>query len=121
VLLIDLVLPCCTTSNAIVRAGGKFHFLPFLTIMKPYTSLVAALLLAPLASLNAADSQSAFAPSNDASWLRGKGRLIFHDAFEREETGNDMKAIGNGWESATADRVPQIKQADLDDGINAQC
>ena len=85
--------------------------------MKPYTSLVAALLLAPLASLNAADSQSAFAPSNDASWLRGKGRLIFHDAFEREETGNDMKAIGNGWESATADRVPQIKQADLDDGI----
>ena len=85
--------------------------------MKPYTPLVAALLLAPLASLNAADSQSAFAPSNDASWLRGKGRLIFHDAFEREETVNDMKAIGNGWESATADRVPQIKQADLDDGI----
>jgi len=41
--------------------------------------------------------------------------LIFHDAFEREEDG--LKAIGNGWESATADRVPHIKMSDLDAGI----
>ena len=32
-------------------------------------------------------------------------------------TGNGLKGIGNGWESATADRVPQIRQADLNDGI----
>jgi hypothetical protein len=55
--------------------------------------------------------------ADDAAWLQSKGTLIFHDAFEREETGTGLKDIGNGWESATADRVPQIKQADLDAGI----
>jgi hypothetical protein len=55
--------------------------------------------------------------ADDAAWLREKGTLIFHDSFDREETGNGMKAIGNGWESATADRVPQIKMSDLDEGI----
>ncbi len=33
------------------------------------------------------------------------------------KTGNGLTALGNGWESATADRVPSIKQADLDAGI----
>jgi hypothetical protein len=58
-------------------------------------------------------------PTNldDAAWLKEKGKLLFADTFDREETGNGLKAIGNGWESATADRVPQIKQADLDEGI----
>lgn len=55
--------------------------------------------------------------ADDAAWLRQKGALIFHDAFEREEDGNLAKAIGNGWNSATADRVPHIKMADLDGGI----
>jgi len=55
--------------------------------------------------------------ADDAAWLREKGTLIFHDAFEREEDGNLAKAIGNGWNSATADRVPKLKQADLDGGI----
>lgn len=57
------------------------------------------------------------ADRDDAAWLRGRGTLVFHDPFEREETGNGAKAIGNGWNSATADRVPQLKQADLDGGI----
>ncbi len=70
--------------------------------------VLTALLLAPLAALHAAD---------DSVWLREKGTLLFHDAFDREETGNLAKAIGNGWNSATADRVPQLKQADLDGGI----
>jgi len=69
-------------------------------------TLLTALLLAPLAAM-----------CDDAAWLREKGKLIFHDAFEREETGNLAKAIGNGWNSATADRVQHIKQADLDGGI----
>ena len=56
-------------------------------------------------------------PHDDTAWLRLKGKVIFHDAFDREEDGNSAKAIGNGWESATADRVPQIKQADIDGGI----
>jgi hypothetical protein len=59
-----------------------------------------AILFALSAALNAA------AAGDDAAWLREKGTLIFHDAFEREETGNLAKAIGNGWNSATADRVP---------------
>ncbi|MEO6742842.1 MAG: hypothetical protein ABIP20_21595 [Chthoniobacteraceae bacterium] len=75
--------------------------------------ILTAILLAPLA-LNAADTP---APQNDAAWLQSRGTLLFHDAFERDEDGNGMKAIGNGWESATADRVPKIKQADLDGGI----
>ena len=60
---------------------------------------------------------ASLAAADDASWLQTKGTLLFHDAFEREETGTGLKGIGNGWESATADRVPQIKQADLDAGI----
>lgn len=55
--------------------------------------------------------------ADDATWLRDKGTLILHDAFEREEDGNLAKAIGNDWNSATADRVPHIKMADLDAGI----
>ena len=58
------------------------------------------------------------APVRDTpAWLESNATLLFHDAFEREETGNGLKGIGNGWESATADRVPAIKQADLDQGI----
>lgn len=58
------------------------------------------------------------APVSDTpAWLESNATLLFHDAFEREETGNGLKGIGNGWESATADRVPAIKQADLDQGI----
>lgn len=55
--------------------------------------------------------------ADDAAWFREHGALVFHDAFERSEDGNGLKAIGNGWESATADRVPRIKQAHLEDGI----
>jgi acyl-CoA thioesterase-1 len=54
---------------------------------------------------------------DDTKWLQTAGTLLFHDAFEREEDGNLAKAIGNGWNSATADRVPHIKMADLDAGI----
>ena len=55
--------------------------------------------------------------ADDAAWLRDKGTLIFKDTFDREEDGNLAAAIGNGWNSATANRVPQIKQADLDGGV----
>ncbi len=80
--------------------------------MKYGLTFVAAV-LAPLWCLQAAD---AVAERNDAGWLREKGELIFHDAFDREEDGNLAKAIGNGWNSATANRVPNIKMADLDQG-----
>ena len=53
---------------------------------------------------------------DDAAWLKS-GTLIFEDSFDREEDGNLAKAIGNGWNSATADRVPDVKQADLDGGV----
>lgn len=79
-------------------------------------TIMLEMLLLSLTALHAGDAISS-ANRNDAAWLREKGALIFHDAFEREEDGNGMKAIGNGWESATADRVPKIKQADLDGGI----
>lgn len=57
------------------------------------------------------------APADDAAWLREKGTLIFKDAFDRDEDGNLATAIGNGWNSATANRVPNIKQSDLDEGV----
>ncbi len=60
---------------------------------------------------------SGLVQADDGAWLQQKGTLIFHDTFEREEDGNLAKAIGNGWNSATADRVPHIKMADLDSGI----
>ena len=62
----------------------------------------------PVAPVRAQDS---------TAWLEKHATLVFHDAFGREEQGNLAKAIGNGWNSATADRVPEIRQADLDDGI----
>jgi hypothetical protein len=55
--------------------------------------------------------------ADDAAWLKEKGTLLLEDTFDREEQGNLAKAIGNGWNSATADRVPHIKMADIDDGI----
>lgn len=71
-----------------------------------------------LAFAAAAKPGAAFsADCDDAALLRAKGQVIFHDTFEREETGSGAKGIGNGWNSATADRVPQLKQADLDSGI----
>jgi hypothetical protein len=54
---------------------------------------------------------------SDRVWLETAGTLLFHDSFDREEEGNLAKAIGLGWNSATADRVPAIKQADLDKGV----
>ena len=81
-------------------------------------SLVAVLLAAYLSPVcaRAAEAKPATQPSKDAAWLAEKGKAIFHDSFDRDETGNGLKDLGNGWESATADRVPQIKQADLDQG-----
>ncbi|MFM7604907.1 MAG: hypothetical protein ACKO8Z_06875, partial [Prosthecobacter sp.] len=61
-------------------------------------------------------SHSSFA-QDTIVWLEKNAALIFHDAFEREEDGNLAKAIGNGWNSATANRVPDVKMADLDAGI----
>jgi hypothetical protein len=84
--------------------------------VKPALFIFIVLLLAPLTPLLAADSARPALPRDDVAWLQ-KGALLFHDSFEREETGNGLKGIGNGWESATADRCPQIKQADLDGGI----
>lgn len=77
-------------------------------------SVLAASFIASLAQLPAADPSP---PAHDRAWLVEKGRLIFHDAFEREEDGNLAGAIGNGWNSATANRVPDVKMADLDAGI----
>ncbi len=74
------------------------------------------MLASSIFSLHAADPQSSPAPRDDAGWLQKTGTLLFHDTFEREETGNGLQGIGNGWESATADRIPHIKQADLDGG-----
>lgn len=79
--------------------------------MKYAFALLVALLILPPA-VYAAELRR-----DDAAWLREKGTLLFHEAFEREETGNGAKAIGNGWNSATADRVPDKKQADLDGGV----
>lgn len=85
--------------------------------MKFSISAIAALSLGLGAASHAADLTSLTAQHDDAAWLESKGTLIFADSFDREENGNGRKAIGNGWESATADRAPHIKQADLDGGI----
>ncbi len=80
-------------------------------------TLISTLLLAPLVALSADEATSSAAPRDDTAWLRKKGTLIFQDTFNRPLDGNGIKAIGNGWESATADRAPNVKQADLDGGI----
>ena len=85
--------------------------------MKLILTLLTALLLVPPAALQAADSPSPAHQYDDGAWLREKGTLIFADYFDRKLDGNGIKAIGNGWESATADRAPNVKQADLDGGI----
>ena len=85
--------------------------------MKYTPSLLTALLVVALSPLQADEAKSSAILRNDAAWLRQNGTLIFEDTFDRQPDGNGIKAIGNGWESATADRAPNIKQADLDHGI----
>jgi hypothetical protein len=86
--------------------------------MKPPSVAVCALLLCFFGDPSfAGEKAPSPEPVPDAVWLQSKGTLIFHDAFEREETGTGLRDIGNGWESATADRVPNVQQADLDGGI----
>jgi len=68
-------------------------------------------------ALMASESEPSNAERDDSAWLQEKGTLIFQDAFDRKLEGNGIKAIGNGWESATAERAPDIKQADLDGGV----
>jgi hypothetical protein len=68
-------------------------------------------------SVARAETTAAPEPRDDAAWLKEKGTLLFADSFDREEEGNLAKAIGKGWNSATADRVPDVKQADLDEGV----
>jgi hypothetical protein len=58
--------------------------------MKCLLTLLAALMLAPLAALHTAEKLP-----DDRNWLQKNGTLIFHDAFEREEEGNLAKAIDN--------------------------
>jgi hypothetical protein len=86
--------------------------LPLPAALPKWLAVLALVLIFPFPQGVAADSS----PSPDAVWLQSKGRLIFHDPFDREEDGNHSKAIGNGWNSATADRVPHIKMADLEGG-----
>lgn len=61
--------------------------------MKYTLPLLSALLLA---ALHAVDPKPTTPSRDDVAWLREKSTFLFHDAFEREETGNGMKAIGNG-------------------------
>lgn len=70
-----------------------------------------------LVALPAVGVTAADTGRDDAAWLREKGTLLFEDAFDRDEDGNLAQAIGNGWNSATANRVPDTKQADLDGGV----
>jgi hypothetical protein len=77
----------------------------------PALPVILACLLAMLLPRSCFAEQSA-----DADWLKS-GTLLFEDAFDREEDGNLAAAIGNGWNSATANRVPDKKQADLDEGV----
>jgi hypothetical protein len=99
----DLVLQGRLTAQAGL-SGRVVH-----ALLLPFAPLLAGLVLA--------EPKPSAVAQDDIAWLREKGALVFHDAFDREETGNGLKAIGNGWESATADRVPHIKQADLAGGI----
>lgn len=83
-------------------------------------SSLAALLWFANSSSRGSDTPTVVAvnrPSDGVVWWEKNGSLLFHDAFEREETGTGAKDIGNGWNSATADRAPGKKQADLDGGI----
>jgi hypothetical protein len=82
--------------------------------MKPVCSRFLPLALCACTAVAA--PEPAPQPDPDALRLTQHGTLLFHDSFEREEDGTHAKAIGNGWNSATADRVPHLKQADLDGG-----
>lgn len=87
-------------------------------VSRPTISLLLTCPLVLLGLTLTFGADTATVPSrDDAAWLASEGTLIFADSFDREEDGNLAKAIGNGWTSATADRVPDAKQADLDGGV----
>lgn len=54
---------------------------------------------------------------DDTVLLKQEGRLLFKDAFDREESIPDKDDIGNVWTTNSAWRAKGIKQADLRDGI----
>lgn len=56
------------------------------------------------------------AAQDDAALLKKEGRLLFKDAFEREESMPDKEEIGNGWTTNSAWRAKGKKQVDLKDG-----
>jgi hypothetical protein len=85
--------------------------------MKLSTAILITAALTALSSLHGGELKPSAAARDDVTWLHEKGTLIFSDSFDRTLDGNGIKAIGNGWESATADRAPDVKQADLDQGV----
>jgi hypothetical protein len=74
-------------------------------------------LFACTSALPADESSVTPSPKSQVEWLQKNATLLFHDSFDRDDTGSGSRDIGNDWESATADRVPEKKQADLDGGI----
>jgi hypothetical protein len=52
--------------------------------------MIARLLASALLVTGSTSAAPAF---DDTAWLRANATLIFHDAFDREETGNGSKAI----------------------------
>ena len=72
-----------------------------------FATVLILVLALPLAGISAAEAP----PRDDTAWLKEKGTLILEDSFDRDEDGNLAAAIGNGWNSATANRVPDVKQA----------
>lgn len=97
----------CMSCTSCTSCDARHHVVLLLGLVAgmPYAAPVAAADTAPGTE------------SDDAAWLRDHGDLIFRDTFDREEDGALAAALGLGWTSATADRVPHIKQADLDGGV----
>lgn len=83
------------------------------------TAAIALLFGCSLLKLTAAPQASSGVGGmkDDLGWLGKNATLILEDSFNRVEDGNGAKAIGNGWNSATADRAPHIKQSKIEDGI----
>jgi len=104
----------CSRCPRILRAAGVLHGQSPHLFMKRSIPFVVAILSLRLGAL--VGTASADVGGDDLAWLQKSGTLIFHDAFEREIDGNHAEAIGNGWHSATADRVPHLKQAAIDAG-----
>jgi hypothetical protein len=78
--------------------------------MKTYLTII-SLIAALTGVISAGPAEST--PAEVAELIKGKGKLVFEDDFNREESDDSKEDLGKGWVTNSKKRAAGTKQADL--------